>query len=86
MLIGYIGMGHKAKGCLISIDMVGAKGSEAICSVRPRLHEAGNAEGFRGEMRKVIKGVGRHDVRELRYKGRGRRDHIPGIGCSIGRV
>jgi hypothetical protein len=86
MFIGYVEMGCEAKGCFISIDMIGAEGSEAVCSVRPRLHKAGEAKRFRGEMRKVIKGVGRNNVRELRYKGRRRWDCVPHIRCGVSSI
>jgi len=68
MFIDYMGMGYEAKGCVVSIDTVGAKGGKVICSIRPRLHKAGKAKRFRGKMRKVIKGIGRNDIREVRYR------------------
>jgi hypothetical protein len=83
MFIGYVGVGCKAKGCVISINMVGVEGSEAICSVRLRLYKASKAKRFGGEIRKVIKGMGRNNIRKLRYEGRRRWDCILGIGCSV---
>ena len=86
MLMSDMRVGCKAEGHIITISMVGVKGGEAVCSVRPRSHKAGKAKRFRGETGKVIKGMGRNSLREFRYEGRGRWSHIPGIGCSIGRV
>jgi hypothetical protein len=83
MFVGYVGMGCEVKGCVITINMVEAEGSKAMCSVRPRLHKAGKAKRFRGERRKVIKEMGRNNIRELGYKGRRRWDCIPGIRCGI---
>jgi hypothetical protein len=83
MFVGYVGTGCKVKGHIITINTVRVKGGEAVYSIRPGPHKAGEAKGFRNKMGKTIKGVGRNDVRELRYKGRGRWDHIPGVGCSV---
>jgi hypothetical protein len=86
MYIGYVGTGYKAKGCIISIDTVEAEGGEVVCSVRPRLYKAGEAKRFRGETEKVIKEMGRNDIRELRYKGRRRWGCIPDIRCGVSSI
>ena len=43
-----------------------------MCIIGPRLHKASKADRFRGKMQEIIKRVSRNDIRELRYKGRGR--------------
>ena len=68
MLVSHIRAGCKAKGCIVSISVIRAKEGEVVCIVRPRLHKASKANGFRGKMGKVIKRVGGNSLREVRYK------------------
>ena len=50
---------------VVSISMVGVKGSKPMCIIGPRLHKATKAEGFRGKTQEDIKWVSRNNVGEL---------------------
>ena len=86
MLMSYVRLGCKVEGCIVTISAVGVERGEAVCSVRPRSHKAGKAKGFGGKIGKVIKGVGRNNVREVRHEGRRRQGHISGIRCGISSI
>ena len=40
--------------------------------IRPRLHKATKADGFRGKTWEIIKRVSGNNIGKLRYNGRGR--------------
>jgi hypothetical protein len=86
MHMSHVRTGCKVECCIIIISMVRAKRGEVVCTVRPRSHKASKAKGFGGETGEVIKRMGRNSLRELRYKGRRRQGHIPGIRCSVSSV
>jgi hypothetical protein len=69
---------------IVSISMVGAKGSKLVHIVGPGPHKAIQAKGFRGKMWKDIKWVSRNNIRELRHNSEGRWGCIPSLGGRIG--
>jgi len=52
--------------------------------IGPRSYKAIKADRFRGKMQEIIKRVSGNNIRELRYKGRGRWGHISSLRCRIG--
>ena len=71
----------KPKLCGISISASRAELSKAMGSIWPGAHKGADSDGFRGNARKDIKGMGRDDVREVRDHG----NAVLGIGGLIGR-
>ena len=61
--------------------MLRAELHKAVGSVWPRAHKGADSDGFRGNMGKDIKGMGRDNVREVRDHG----NAVPGIRSLVGR-
>jgi hypothetical protein len=70
---------------IVSICSIWVEDGEAMHIVWPRSHKASKADGFRGKMWEIIKGVSGDNVREVRNNSRGRWGCISGIGCRIGK-
>jgi hypothetical protein len=53
--------------------------SEVVSSIGPRVHERAKGNGFGGNMRKDVKGMGGDDIREVRDYG----NAVPGMGSLV---
>jgi len=71
----------KPKLCRVSISVSRAELSKVVSSIQPRAHKRTKGNGFRGNAGKVIKGMSRNNVREVRDYG----NAVPGIGSLVGR-
>ena len=65
----------------VSISTSRAELSEAVSSIRPRVHKGVKGNGFGGNMRKDVKGMSRDDVGEVRDYS----NAIPSIRSFVGR-
>jgi hypothetical protein len=83
MSVSKVRVRHEPKLCGIAISAKGTEVEKAMGSVRRRTHQGSNRKGFRLNVGKDIKGMGRDNVREAR-------DHsnaVPGIrGLKEGSV
>jgi hypothetical protein len=71
----------KLELCGVSVTASRMELSKAVSSVRPAAHKGADSNGFRGNMGKDIKGMGRDDVRKVRDYS----NAVPGIGSLVRR-
>jgi hypothetical protein len=67
--------------CGVSISASGTELGKAMSSIWPTAHEGAKGNGFRGNMRKDIKGMSGDDVGEVRDYS----NAVPGIRSLVGR-
>jgi hypothetical protein len=67
--------------CVVSVSASRTELSKVVGSIWPTAHEGAKGDGFGGNARKDIKGMGGDDVRKIRDYG----NAVPGIGSLIGR-
>jgi hypothetical protein len=67
--------------CGISISALGAEIGKAMSSIWPTAHKGAKGNGFRGNVRKDVKGVSRYNIGEVRDHS----DAVPGVGSLVGR-
>jgi hypothetical protein len=70
--MSYMGLSYEVKLSIVSICLIGVKDGKVMYIIGPRSHKASKADRFRGKMWKIIKGMSRDNVGELRHNSRGR--------------
>ena len=71
----------KPELCRVSVSTSGVELSKAVGSVRLGAHKGAKGNGFRGNVRKDVKGVSRYNIGEVRDHS----DAVPGVGSLVGR-
>ena len=83
MHVSHMRMSCEAELSILSICSIWMELGKVMAIVGPGLQKAIQAERFRGNMWKNIKGMGRDNIRELRDDSRGRWGRILGIRGRI---